>query len=92
MSRFRSLASAFVVLLRDKTARQLPPSSSYSSSSLVPYKILIHEDEHEDEYEKNQIRSHGLNQNLIVGRRWPNRTSQGAFLVTCFFIFLHHRD
>ncbi len=23
-----------------------------------PYKILIHEDEHEDEYEKNQIRSH----------------------------------
>ncbi len=25
---------------------------------LVPYKILIHEDEHEDEYEKNQIRSH----------------------------------
>ncbi len=25
---------------------------------LVPYKILIHEDEHDDEYEKNQIRSH----------------------------------
>ncbi len=25
---------------------------------LVPYKILIHEDEHENEYEKNQIRSH----------------------------------
>jgi hypothetical protein len=27
---------------------------------VVPYKILIHEDEHEDEYEdeKNQIRSH----------------------------------
>jgi hypothetical protein len=25
---------------------------------LVPYKILIHEDEHEDEDEKNQIRSH----------------------------------
>ncbi len=23
-----------------------------------PYKILIHEDEHEDEDEKNQIRSH----------------------------------
>ena len=34
----------------------LPSSSSYSSSSLVPYKILIHEDEYE--YEKNQIRSH----------------------------------
>ncbi len=32
--------------------RQLLPSSS----SLVPYKILIHEDEDEDE--KNQIRSH----------------------------------
>ncbi len=58
MSRFSSLASAFVVLRRDKTARQLPPSSSYSSSSLVPYKILIYEDEHEDEDEKNQIRSH----------------------------------
>jgi hypothetical protein len=25
---------------------------------LVPYKILIYEDEHEDAYEKNQIRSH----------------------------------
>jgi hypothetical protein len=25
---------------------------------LFPYKILVHEDEHEDEYEKNQIRSH----------------------------------
>jgi hypothetical protein len=58
MSRFSSLASAFVVLRRDKTARQLPPSSSYSSSSLVPYKILIHENEHEDEDEKNQIKSH----------------------------------
>jgi len=29
-----------------------------SSSSLVRYKILIHEDEHKDKYEKNQIRSH----------------------------------
>jgi hypothetical protein len=35
--------------------RKQPSSSySYSSSSLVPYKILIHEDEHKDEYEKNQ--------------------------------------
>jgi hypothetical protein len=34
-------------------AWQLSPSSS----SLVSYKILINEDEHEDEDEKNQIRS-----------------------------------
>ena len=33
-------------------------SSSYSYSSLVLDTIPIYEDEHEDEYEKNQIRSH----------------------------------
>jgi hypothetical protein len=27
-----------------------------------------------------------------VGRLLPKRTSQGAFLVTCFFSFLHHKD
>jgi hypothetical protein len=36
--------------------RQLPPSSSYSSFVLDI--ILVHEDEHEDEYEKYQIGSH----------------------------------
>jgi len=59
MNRLSFLASAFVVLRRDKAAQLLPPSSSSSScSSLVLYKILIHEDEHEDEDEKNQIRSY----------------------------------
>ena len=46
------------------TGDRKPPSSSYSSSSLVPYKILIneeeHEDEYEDEYEKNLDRMHPL--------------------------------
>lgn len=28
----------------------------------------------------------------VVGRRLPNLTSQGEFLVTWDFIFLHHRD
>jgi hypothetical protein len=51
MNRLSFLASAFVVLRRDKAAQLLPPSSS-SCSSLVLYKILIHEDE------MNQIRSH----------------------------------
>jgi hypothetical protein len=32
--------------------RQLPPSSSYSS--IVPDKIMIHEGEYEDEYEKKR--------------------------------------
>ena len=54
MNRLSSLASAFVVLRRDKTAQLLPPSSSSSCSSLVRYKVLIHE----DEYEMNQIRSY----------------------------------
>ena len=55
MNRLSFLASAFVVLRRDKAAQLLPPSSSSSScSSLVRYKVLIHE----DEYEMNQIRSY----------------------------------
>ena len=29
--------------------------------------------------------------NLAVGRRLPNSATQGAFLVTCFLSFLHHR-
>ncbi len=45
ISRLRSLSFG---------ARQLVPSSSSSYSSLVSDKILIHENEHEDEYEKNQ--------------------------------------
>lgn len=32
------------------------------------------------------------NQNFAVGRRLPNKTSQGAFLVTCCFSLLHQRD
>lgn len=31
-------------------------------------------------------------QNPVVGRRLPNSASQGAFLVTCFLSFRHHRD
>ncbi len=45
-------------------------------SSLVPYKILIYEDEHddEDEDEKNQIRSHAyaLRLFLFSAFRIPN--------------------
>jgi hypothetical protein len=40
--------------IQGATARQLLPSSS----SFVPYMIPIHEDEHDEEDEKNQIRSH----------------------------------
>ena len=31
-------------------------------------------------------------QNPVVGRRLPNSASHGAFLVTCFLSFRHHRD
>ena len=31
-------------------------------------------------------------QNPVVGRLLPKVASQGAFFVTCFLSFLHHRD
>ena len=34
----------------------------------------------------------GKNQNPVVGLRLPNRTSQGAFLATCFFSCRHQSD
>lgn len=34
----------------------------------------------------------GQNQNPVVGLRLPNRTSQGAFLATCFFSCRHQSD
>ena len=52
------------------TARQLLPSSSYSS--LVPYKILIHK----DEYEKNQIRSHAYALRLFLFSAFHIPTSE----------------
>ena len=46
--------SGFRAQMTEVRGQQLPSSSSYP----VPYKNLINEDEHEDEYEKNQIQSH----------------------------------
>jgi hypothetical protein len=43
---------------------------------LVPYKILIYEDEHEDEYEKNQIRSHASALRLFLFSAFRIPTSE----------------
>jgi hypothetical protein len=74
MNRLSFLASAFVVLRRDKAPQLLPPPSSSSScSSLVLYKILIHEheDEDEDEDEMNQIRSYAYARLFFLFSAFP---------------------
>ncbi len=55
-------------------------SLSYGAAAiafvLVPYKILIHEDEHENEYEKNQIRSHASALRLFLFSAFRIPTSE----------------
>jgi hypothetical protein len=88
MSRFRSLSfrlrgtSGFVITTprhvgaTSRRGNYRPRRPRARPSSLVPYKILIYEDEYEDEYEKNQIRSHASGLRLFLFSAFRIPTSE----------------